>query len=88
MYRQLECGGSSLRKQEDANVPRDGNVHGPEDLQRLLMIVERRGLQWIVRVRSRRMLMSSDSRSYQRISILIPRGETRRHCSLSGIEMS
>lgn len=40
MYRRLECGGSSSRKQEDANVPRDGNLRGPEDLQSLLMIVE------------------------------------------------
>lgn len=38
MHRRLEYGSeSSPRKQEDATIPRDVNVQGLGDLQRLLM---------------------------------------------------
>lgn len=38
MHRRLGCGSeSSPRKQEDANVPRDVNVQGLGDLQKVLM---------------------------------------------------
>lgn len=38
MHRRLECESESLsRKQEDANVPRDVNVQGLGNFQRLLM---------------------------------------------------
>lgn len=39
MHRRLEGESESLsRKQEDANVPRDVNVQGLVDFQRLLMV--------------------------------------------------
>lgn len=38
MHRRLGCGSeSSPRKQEDVNVPRDVNVQGLGDLQKVLM---------------------------------------------------
>lgn len=80
MNRRLECGSeSSSTNQEDANVQRDLNVQGLGDLQKLLM-TDGQARAAVVR-KSRRMLVSVDSRSYQRISIPIPRGEASRNCS-------